>query len=249
MKPIVVIKFGGSLLSDPTARRAFLKQAAGMSRRAQLVLVHGGGPDINAALEKMGIKSQWVKGRRVTDEAAMTVVEGVLSGQVNKALAGELCTLGVLALGLSGRDGNLLRARLVPELGRVGEPDKINPTVLLTLFRVGFTPVLSSVGFGKDHKPVNINADEAASALAIALKANRLIFMTDVAGVLDQNKKTIPLIRIREVKRLIDDGVITGGMIPKILSCAAALKKGVKEIAILDGRSGLSHPQGTRLLP
>src|SRR5688500_7116112 len=138
---IWVIKFGGSLLSDKAARGKFLRDVARLSRRRALALVHGGGPALNAALGEMGIKARLVKGRRVTDDAAMTVVEGVLSGQVNKTLVGELNALGVKAAGLSGRDGGLLTARAVPGLGRVGAPAKARPEVLRTLSAKGFLPV------------------------------------------------------------------------------------------------------------
>ena len=244
-----VVKFGGSLLSDGKARAGFLREAAALSRRRPLVLVHGGGPEINAALEKMGVKPKFVQGRRVTDDAAMAVVEGVLSGQVNKALTGELNSFGVKAVGLSGRDGGLLRARPVPKLGRVGAPAQARPDVLLVLMRAGFLPVVSSVASDARHRAMNVNADEAASALAVALKAERLVFLTDVAGVLDARKKTIPLVRCREIEKLIKDGVITGGMIPKVRSCRRAIEKGVQEIDIIDGRSGLRRMKGTRLLP
>ncbi len=244
-----VVKFGGSLLSDQAARRAFLKDAARLAKKNPLVLVHGGGPEINAALDKMGIVSTWVKGRRVTDDAAMGVVEGVLSGQVNKNLVGELNALGAKAVGLSGRDGGLLKAKPVPDLGRVGEPDKADPRLISVLLKAGFLPVLSSVAAGRDFGALNVNADEAAAALAVALKARRLVYLTDVPGVLDGQKKTIPTIRIAGLKKLIDINVITGGMIPKVLSCANALKRGVKEINIIDGRAGLPKLLGTQLLP
>jgi acetylglutamate kinase len=244
-----VVKFGGSLLSDQAARRAFLKDAARLAKKNPLVLVHGGGPEINAALDKMGIVSTWVKGRRVTDDAAMGVVEGVLSGQVNKNLVGELNALGAKAVGLSGRDGGLLKAKPVPDLGRVGEPDKADPRLISVLLKAGFLPVLSSVAAGRDFGALNVNADEAAAALAVALKARRLVYLTDVPGVLDSQKKTIPTIRIAGLKKLIDINVITGGMIPKVLSCANALKRGVKEINIIDGRAGLPKLLGTQLLP
>lgn len=244
-----VVKFGGSLLSDRSARRSFLKDAARIARKEPLVLVHGGGPEINAALEKMGIVSKWMNGRRVTDPVAMGVVEGVLSGQVNKNLVGELNELGGRAVGLSGRDGGLLNATPVRTLGRVGEPDKANPHLLTVLLKAGYLPVLSSVAAGKDFGALNVNADEAAAAVAVALKARRLVYLTDVPGVLDSHKKTIPTIRVSEIKKLIQGKVITGGMIPKILSCQNALKKGVKEINIIDGRAGLLKQLGTRLIP
>ncbi len=248
-KKVWVVKFGGSLLSDQRARRAFLKDAARIAKKEPLVLVHGGGPEINAALDKMGIVSRWVQGRRVTDDAAMAVVEGVLSGQVNKNLVGELQSLGADAVGLSGRDGGLLRAKPVPDLGRVGEPSQADPKLVLTLLAAGFLPVLSSVAAGKDFGALNVNADEAAASLAVALKARRLVYLTDVPGVLDADKKTIPVIRASDIKRWIDGKIITGGMIPKVLSCRNALRKGVKEINIIDGRAGLAKMSGTRLLP
>lgn len=249
LKSVWVVKFGGSLLSDQRARRAFLKDAARIAKKNPLVLVHGGGPEINAALDKMGIVSTWVSGRRVTDSAAMGVVEGVLSGQVNKNLVGELNALGARAVGLSGRDGGLLKAKPVPGLGRVGEPDKADPKLISVLLNAGFLPVLSSVAAGRDFGALNVNADEAAAALAIALKARRLVYLTDVPGVLNANKKTIPTIRVADIKKLIDAKVITGGMIPKVLSCRNALKKGVSEINIIDGRAGLPKLRGTQLLP
>lgn len=244
-----VVKFGGSLLSDQAARKAFLKDAARLAKTNPMVLVHGGGPEINAALDKMGIVSTWVNGRRVTDDAAMGVVEGVLSGQVNKNLVGELNALGGKAVGLSGRDGGILKAKPVPELGRVGEPDRADPKLISVLLKAGFLPVLSSVAAGRDFGALNVNADEAAAALAIALKARRLVYLTDVPGVLDAHKTTIPTIRIADIKKLIDTKVITGGMIPKVLSCKNALKKGVAEINIIDGRAGLPKLLGTKLLP
>jgi acetylglutamate kinase len=244
-----VIKFGGSLLSDGRARRAFLRTAAALSRRHSLALVHGGGPEINAALDKMGIRSRWVKGRRVTDDESMRVVEGVLSGQVNKALAGELESLGAAAAGLSGRDGGLLTAKPVPGLGRVGIPSRASPAILAALWGGGFLPVISSVASDGKGGALNVNADEAAAALAVALKAARLIYLTDVPGVLDADQKTIPVVRLRDVQSLVAREVVTGGMIPKILSCADVLRRGVREVDILDGRAGLAAMKGTRMLP
>jgi acetylglutamate kinase len=244
-----VVKFGGSLLSDGEARRGFLRAAALLARREALVLVHGGGPEINAALDKMGIVSQWVKGRRITDEAAMTVVEGVLSGQVNKSLVGELSSLGARAVGLSGRDGDLLRATSVKDLGRVGEPSKADPRLVMDLLAAGYLPVLSSVANDAKRRALNVNADEAAAAVAASLRARRLVYLTDVPGVLDAQKKTIPVIRARDIAGLIRRGIITGGMIPKVLSCQRALKRGVREINIIDGRAGLGKLLGTSLIP
>jgi acetylglutamate kinase len=249
MKKVWVIKFGGSLLSNDNARRGFLKQAAILARRHPLVLVHGGGPEINAALEKQNIRPKFVKGRRVTDDAVMAVVEQVLSGQVNKKLVGELNALGVKAAGLSGRDGDLLATKPVKDLGRVGLPAKVSPHILKALLAGKFLPVMSSVGFDSKRRAINVNADEAASAVAIALKAERLVYLTDVAGVLDARKKTIPVLRIGKIQSLIKDEVITGGMIPKTMSCKNAIQKGVGEIDIIDGNAGLLKMKGTRILP
>lgn len=250
MKKAWVVKFGGSLLSDEGARGGFLKDAAVLARKVPLVLVHGGGPEINAALEQMGVQSAWVNGRRVTDDAAMRVVEMVLSGQVNKRLVGELSLLKVKAVGLSGRDGGLLAASPVPDLGRVGAPAKADAAVLKAVLAARMTPVVSSVASDGKGGALNVNADEAAASLAAALKADRLVYLTDVAGVLDAEKKTIPVIRVKkDLEKLIASGVITGGMIPKTRSCAAAIQKGVKEVDIVDGRAGLLKMLGTRLLP
>jgi acetylglutamate kinase len=244
-----IIKFGGSLLSDEKARKGFLRQVVALATRRSLVLVHGGGPEITEALDKAGIKSQWVKGRRVTDKASMTIVEQVLSGQVNKALVGELLSLGAKAVGLSCRDGGLLRARAVPGLGRVGVPVKGRPEVLQVLAKAGFLSVVSTVAEDRRYQPLNVNGDEAAAALAVALKAERLLYLTDVAGVLDAQKKTIPLLLCRDIKALVARGVISGGMIPKVLSCRGAIQKGVGEVDIIDGRGGLKKMKGTRIQP
>ncbi len=249
MSKVWVIKFGGSLLSNDKARRGFLKQAAKLSRRQPLVLVHGGGPEINAALEKQNIKPKFVRGRRMTDDAVMAVVEQVLSGQVNKNLVGELNGFGAKAAGLSGRDGDLLATKPVKDLGRVGLPAKVSPDILRALLSAKFLPVLSSVGFDAKHRSINVNADEAAAAVAVALKAERLVYLTDVAGVLDSRKKTVPILRVRQIQSLIDAQVITGGMIPKVLSCKNAIEKGVGEIDIIDGAAGLMKMKGTRILP
>jgi acetylglutamate kinase len=244
-----VVKFGGSLMADASARRAFLRQVALLSRSRRVVLAHGGGPEISAALRARGIKPKFVKGRRVTDDASMSVVEQILSGQVNKALVGELQSLGGNAVGLSGRDGRLLTAKPVSGLGRVGEPAKVSTGVLTALLEAGFLPVISSVASDRKGGALNVNADEAAAALAVGLKADRLVFLTDVPGILDGEKKTVPVVRVKDVNRMIAGGVITGGMIPKTLSCARAIRKGVREIDIIDGRAGLRQMQGTRLLP
>ncbi len=247
-KKVWVIKFGGSLLSDKDARHAFLREVAAKFKRQPLVLVHGGGPEITSALSKMNVPPKFVKGRRVTDDDSMKVVEGVLSGQVNKTLVGELSVLGMRAVGLSGRDDGVVQAKPVPGLGRVGIPVKSSPDLLLILLRGKHLPVISSVASDKKHKPLNVNADEAASAIAVGLKAARLVYLTDVPGILNHKGKTIPKLHIKDIDDLISLGVITGGMIPKVTSCRHAIEKGVHEIDIIDGRAGLKKMKGTRIL-
>jgi len=246
-----VIKIGGSLLSHHRSRRTFLRQASTLSKRCPVVLVHGGGAEITAALKKVRIHPRFVQGRRVTTDAAMRVVERVLSGQINKALVGELSAMGAAAVGVSGRDGGILFARPVRKLGRVGVPVRSQPKMLKKLGESGFLPVVSSVAaqVRNPRRSLNVNADEAAAALAVGLKAKRLVFMTNVAGVLDSRGRVLPTVRCRHIPKLIKQKVITGGMIPKILSCRNAIQKGVQEVDIVNGRAGLKRLKGTRIIP
>ena len=246
-----VVKYGGHAMTDPklgdlVARDVVLMKQVGMNP----VVVHGGGPQINKMLERVGLKSTFVNGLRVTDEAAVEVVEMVLAGSINKQIVTGIQAAGGRAVGLSGKDGNLLVARKVamtrtnPEtgqreavdLGFVGEPDVVNPEVLHSIMKAETIPVIAPIGVGHKGETFNINADTAAGAVACALKAERLVLLTDVEGVLDQDKKLIPKLSVREARALIADGTISGGMIPKIQTAIDAVEGGVSAAVILDGR-------------
>ncbi|WP_413852987.1 acetylglutamate kinase [Candidatus Ruminimicrobium bovinum] len=245
MKNITVIKFGGSLTKNKEAQKKFIKDLAQISKKQNIVLVHGGGPEINNLLERLSIKSKFINGLRYTDEKTLEVVEMALSGKVNKMLTAELIKCGVKACGISAKDGSIAVCKVKKELGFAGEPVKINVKLIETLIKGGFFPVISSVGIDKNAHAVNINADTLATNIAVNFKADKLIFLTDVAGVLDKNKKTIKNIKIKQVNNLITDEVITGGMIPKIKSAVSAVKKGVKQVLIIDGNAGIKQLKGT----
>lgn len=245
MKKITVIKFGGSISKDEAIRKVFLKNLAALSRKEAVVLVHGGGPEINKWLAKAGIESKFINGLRYTDGPTLEIVEMVLSGKVNKGLVGELNRSGVMAVGLSGKDGRMALCKRKTELGFVGEPVRIDTKLVLNLLKNGFLPVISSLGFDKQGNTLNVNADSIAMGLAKGMKAEKLILLTDVAGVLDADKKMIPKIKIKEAGKLIKRGVITGGMIPKIKACAEAIRAGVKQIWIAHGSSDLARLRGT----
>ena len=244
---ITVIKFGGSLTKNKDAQKKFLKDLAQISKKQNIVLVHGGGPEINNLLERLNIKSKFVNGLRYTDEQTLEAVEMALSGKVNKMLTAELIKNKVKAIGISARDGAIAVCKVRKDLGFVGEPVKINIELIKSLIKSGFFPVISSVGMDKTTHAVNVNADTLATNIATAFKADKLIFLTDVAGVLDENKKTIKEIKVNSVDKLIKTGVITGGMIPKITSCKQAVVKGVKEVLIIDGAKGIKKLIGTTI--
>ncbi len=245
MSNITVIKFGGSLGQNVKALSSFCKDVAKLSKKEPVVLVHGGGPEINSWVERLGLKVTFVNGRRYTDEAVLEVVEMVLSGKVNKGFVTLLNKQGSKAVGISAKDGKTAVCKRVKELGLVGEPAKIDVTLITTLLKAGFLPVLSSVGADAKGNVLNVNADSLAMALAGALKARRLVLMTDVCGVLDAHKRTIPAIRTCHVGSLIKDGIVTGGMIPKLQACALAVKNGIREVIIADGSRGLKTIRGT----
>lgn len=245
MNGVTVIKFGGSLTKNKEAQKNFIKDLAEISKTQNIVLVHGGGPEINNLLTRLNIESKFVNGLRYTDEQTLEAVEMALSGKVNKMLTAELIKCGVKAVGISARDGSIAVCDVKEELGFVGEPVKIDISLIETLINGGFFPVISSVGMAKDTHALNVNADVLATKVAIAFKASKLIFLTDVAGVLDKNKNTIKEIKISDVDNLIKDEIITGGMIPKINSCKQAVEKGVKEVLIIDGISGIKNINGT----
>lgn len=247
MKNVVVIKFGGSLTKNKDAQKKFIRDLAAFSKskKEKIILVHGGGPEINNLLQKFNIESKFVNGLRYTDEQTLEVVEMALSGKVNKMLTSELIKYGVNAVGISGKDGSIALCKKVKELGFVGNPVKISTKLLETLMQKNFFPVVSSVGIDKNADSVNINADTLATEIAIAFKASKLVFLTDVPGVLDKDGKTIKEVKIKQIEGLIKTTVITGGMIPKINSCMQAVDKGVKEVLIIDGAAGIKKLKGT----
>ena len=248
MKEITVIKFGGSLAGNESAREKFLDEVSLLSKNQAVVLVHGGGPEINSWLKKLGLESRFIKGLRYTDKPALEIVEMVLSGKLNKYFVGELYKRRVLACGISGRDCGLAPSRQIKKLGYVGEPGKLNTGIIKTLLSAGYLPVVSSLGISPSGGALNLNADSLAMALAVSLKAKRLILLTDVRGVLDEKGATIPCIKPSSVDGLISRRIVTGGMIPKIKACAYSVKKGVREVWIADGAKGLKKLKGTVIM-
>jgi acetylglutamate kinase len=242
----VVVKYGGHAMGEEQMARDFSRDIVLLEQLAiNPVVVHGGGPQIGAMLEKLGIKSQFSAGLRVTDARTVEVVEMVLAGSINKQLVGFINNAGGKAIGLTGKDGNLVRARKltrpVPsgndvDLGFVGEPDKVDVTVLTEILGREIIPVLAPIAGGADGATYNVNADTFAGAIAGALKAKRLLFLTDVPGVLDKGKQLIPDMSVDQARHLIADGTISGGMIPKVETCIDALELGVEGVVILDGK-------------
>lgn len=246
----IVIKYGGHAMADEALKRSFaldiiLLKYIGINP----VIVHGGGPQINETLKRYGIVSEFVRGMRVTDAATMGVVEMVLTGQVNREVVGYINQHGGKAVGFSGKDGGLLHCRKhfqevqrddgtveKVDIGFVGEITRVDPTIIETLERERFIPVIAPVGVGSDGESYNINADLVAGKIAGSLKAEKLILLTDVAGVKDLDGNLLSSIQLAEVPRLIDDGVITGGMIPKVTCCVEALQDGIGKAHIIDGR-------------
>ena len=235
----VVIKYGGHAMDKPELCTAFATDLAQLSAQDMgFVVVHGGGPQISALLKRLNIESRFENGLRVTDEATMAAVEMVLCGQVNKAVVASFAAHGARAAGISGRDGNLLRAVVKnPALGRVGEVEAVDPALILCLLEGDFVPVVAPVANGPDGQALNINADTAAGALAGALAADYFILISDVPGVLDAEGRLITSLTRAEIEKLRAEGVITGGMIPKVESCLHALDAGCQRALILDGRS------------
>ena len=247
---IIVVKFGGNAMTgtvaEDFAQDIVLMKQTGM----EPVVVHGGGPQIGAMLKKLSIPSTFIDGLRVTDKAAMEVVEMVLTGTINKQIVSGINAAGGHAVGLSGKDGNLIiakkleRMKIDPQtreskpidLGFVGEPEKINPEVLRTFIKSDLIPVIAPVGVGRHGETFNINADTVAGSVAGAVHAERLVLLTDVEGVLDQEGKLISRLSLNEARALIADGTISGGMIPKIQTAIDAVESGVNAAVILDGR-------------
>jgi len=247
----VVVKYGGHAMGEEAMAREFGRDIVLLEQLAiNPVVVHGGGPQIGAMLEKLGIRSQFAGGLRVTDAETVEVVEMVLAGSINKQIVGWIGAEGGKAVGLSGKDGNMVTARKVTrttidpdsniekvvDLGFVGEPEHVNRAVLDQVLQAELIPVLAPVATGQDAQTYNVNADTFAGAIAGAMTAKRLLLLTDVPGVLDKNKNLIPEMTIEDCRRLIADGTITDGMIPKIETCIYALEKGVEAVVILDGK-------------
>ncbi len=236
---VVVVKFGGNAMGDDDAMAEFARDMVLMRQVGMNpVVVHGGGPMINDLLKRLGIESRFVRGKRVTDQATVEVVEMVLTGLVNKRIVQAIMDEGGRAVGLSGKDDDLLVAEADdPELGFVGKPVEMNVQVLRDLFTAGIIPVIAPVATGMDAKETfNVNGDTAAGAIAGALKADRLLLLTDVAGVKDADGNVITRLSPEEVHKLTEEGVISGGMIPKTETALAALEAGVRAVVILDGR-------------
>lgn len=248
---IVVVKYGGHAMGEEESALRFGRDIALLEQvGVSPVVVHGGGPQINAMLSRLGVKSTFVQGLRVTDQQMVEVVEMVLCGTVNKQVAEAITRAGALAVGISGKDGGLIRARRatrtikdpgsnierVLDLGLVGEPESVDTRVLRLLMGADIIPVVAPVGVGADGQTYNINADTVAGAVAGALQAERMLMLTDVAGVLDANKVFIPEMTVAEARAGIAAGWIAGGMIPKVETCIYAVEQGVKGAVILDGR-------------
>ena len=237
----IVIKYGGHAMIEERLKQSFARDIILMKYVGlNPVIVHGGGPQIGEFLKKIGKESRFVKGIRVTDDETMDVVEMVLVGKVNKEIVGLINHYGGKAVGLSGKDGGLIKAKKLKakgeDMGMVGEVKSVNPKVIETLDRDKFIPVIAPVGVGDDGKTYNINADIVAGNIAAALKAEKLILLTDVQGVLDKNKKLISALNVAEAKKLIKNKTATGGMIPKLECCLNAIKGGVSKAHIIDGR-------------
>ncbi len=247
----VVVKYGGHAMGDEASARSFARDIVLMEQTAiNPVVVHGGGPQIGDMLSRLGIKSQFAGGLRITDEKTIEIVEMVLAGSINKQLVGFINAAGGKAVGLTGKDGNMVIARKanrtvidpdskieeVVDLGFVGEPDKVDVMVLNQILGRELIPVLAPVAASADGGTYNVNADTFAGAIAGALRAKRFLLLTDVPGVLDSSKALIKELSVNDARRLIADGTISGGMIPKVETCIYALEQGVEGVVILDGK-------------
>jgi acetylglutamate kinase len=243
----VVVKYGGNAMIDDEIKVSVMRDLV-LMRIVGInpILVHGGGPEISQQLSRVGIESTFVAGRRVTDAATMEVVEMVLSGKANKAIVSMLCREGAPAVGLSGKDANLFIAERDTDhgdIGFVGKITQVNPEIITTLVAAGYIPVVSTIAVGTDGQAYNVNADTAASALAIALQAEKFILMTDVPGVYSRFPDPDSLLSeltTSEARDLITSGVVGAGMIPKLEACIAAVEDGVPRAHILDGRTAHS---------
>jgi acetylglutamate kinase len=267
---IIVVKYGGHAMVDPKLAQQFARDMV-MLKVCGLnpIVVHGGGPQINKMLDKLDVKAEFRDGLRVTDAETMAVVEMVLAGSINKSIVSSIQQAGGRAVGISGKDGNLMIAERLTkkktdpatgetveiDFGFVGEPVRVNTEILETIMKSDAIPVIAPVGVGRNGDSYNVNADTAAGAIATATRAKRLLLLTDVAGVLDKDKQLISELKVGDLPDLIANGTITGGMIPKVESAAAVVKSGVEGVIILDGRVPHSvllelltpHGVGTRI--
>jgi len=248
---IVVVKYGGHAMGEDDLARSFARDIVLLEQTAiNPVVVHGGGPQIGEMLKRLGIKSEFAGGLRITDAATIEIVEMVLAGSINKQIVGFINEAGGKAVGLCGKDGNMVIARKVSrsvvdpksnierivDLGFVGEPESVDTTVLTQILGRDLIPVLAPLATSKNGSTYNVNADTFAGAIAGALKAKRLLLLTDVAGVLDKSRALIKQLSVEDARRLIADGTISEGMIPKIETCIDALERGVEGVVILDGK-------------
>lgn len=235
----VVIKFGGNAMGDGEAMASFARDIVLMRQvGVNPVVVHGGGPMINDTLAKLGIESTFIRGKRVTDEATVEVVEMVLSGLVNKRIVQAINKEGGRAAGLSGKDSNLMICdRADPDLGFVGTPAEMDPSILRTLMADEIIPVIAPLGAGREGETLNVNGDTAAGAIAASLDADRLLLLTDVSGVKSADGEVLTELTPEQIRALTADGVIAGGMIPKTETALAAIDGGVRAVVILDGRA------------
>ncbi|HZH26531.1 MAG TPA: acetylglutamate kinase [Azospirillaceae bacterium] len=247
----VVVKYGGHAMGDDSLFRLFARDIVLLKQVGMHpVVVHGGGPQIGRMLDRLKIKSNFIDGLRVTDKETVEVVEMVLAGSINKEIVGAINQAGARAIGVSGKDGGMIRARKLArtlrdpdsnieralDLGFVGEPATVDPTLLHAFAASDLIPVIAPIGVGEDGETYNINADTVAGAVAGALKADRLLLLTDVAGVMDKEKRLIPEMTLSAARGYMADGTITGGMIPKLETCISAVEQGVGAAVILDGR-------------
>lgn len=267
-----VIKYGGHAMGDSEFAKLFARDVVLLKQVGiNPIVVHGGGPQIGDMLTRLKIKSEFVDGLRVTDKATVEIVEMVLSGSINKQIVCDINEAGGLAVGLSGKDGNLIRAEKlrrtvrdpdsnierILDIGLVGEPSDISPEVLDVFEQSDIIPVIAPIGVGPNGETLNINADTVAGAIAAAVGAVRLMMLTDVAGVLDKDGQLIPELTLKQANQLIKSGVISGGMIPKIKTCTSAVEKGVAGAVIVDGRVShailleifTDHGAGTMIVP
>jgi acetylglutamate kinase len=268
----IVVKYGGHAMGDITLGRAFARDIALLKQSGiDPIVVHGGGPQIGAMLTRMGIESKFEGGLRVTDQKTVEIVEMVLAGSINKEIVALINAEGEWAIGLCGKDGNMVFAEKaqkkykdpdsnierVLNLGFVGEPVEVDRTLLDLLAHSEMIPVIAPVAPGRDGHTYNINADTFAGAIAGAVKAARLLFLTDVPGVLDKNKNLIKELSVAEAHKLIADGTISGGMIPKVETCIEAIQRGVEGVVILNGKTPhavllellTEHGAGTLIVP